>query len=220
MFASHLETPFGAIVLSLVASSGEIAPDTKPTLRSLPDGQLVSWSSPLLTAELLLVALQPELPEGMQVSASHAAVWRVQARAVIEGLTFEARWAPSAHPPNGGPSSGQALNAITWSDESTELSLGAPDAEGLLRYKSAGVGLPGTWRTLLDVNDPSNVRIEDYLSDGLRLRLPGLQEFEIGHTHFAVAWADADKQEDAPWFAVDLGSVVIRQCLDRMSNER
>jgi hypothetical protein len=54
------------------------------------------------------------------------------------------------------------------------------------------------------VDDPSSVVIEEYLRDGLSIRLPELRPAEIAQLHFAVAWADRTRQSDAPWFAVDV----------------
>jgi hypothetical protein len=220
MFASYFDTPFGKIDLSLLASPNSGRTEASPARRALRGAELVSWSAAHVDADLLLLALQPELPAGLAVTHCHAAVWRVRAHTSVDACTFEARWARTASPPDGGPSSGQFLNALTWSDDLTELSLGAPDAEGLVSYERAGIGLPAAWAGLLSVDDPASVSIEDYLSDGLRLRLPGLQPHESATIHFAVAWADAAANEDAPWFAVDIGPPVIRSCLDRMSNER
>jgi hypothetical protein len=219
MFAAYFDTPFGAINLSFASGQNAAITEAPPTLRSFPDAQLFSWSSAQLNADLLLVALAPELPPAMEVAHCHAAVWCVRAHTDLDACTFEARWAPTASPPDGGPSSGQFLNALTWSDDSTEVSLGAPDAEGLLGYQRAGIGLPTAWRELLSAEDPASVSIEDYLADGLRLRLPRLRPHETATMHFVVAWADAVKDEDAPWFAVDLAPAVIRSCLDRMSKE-
>jgi hypothetical protein len=155
----------------------------------------------------------------MEVEACRVALWEVRARAATGPCVFEARWAAGVTPPEGGPSSGQRLNALTWWRGPVTLALGAPDAEGLLHYGAAGVALPAGWRAAVDVPDPAALSIEAYTATGLQLRLPGLAPGEAAYLHFAVAWAERAEHEDAPWFAVDLGPEAIRGCLARMSAE-
>jgi hypothetical protein len=94
------------------------------------------------------------------------------------------------------------LAAVAWNLPELELLLGAPDAEGLLQSKNTPLGLPSAWRALIDVDDPSMVFIEDFLSDGLRLQLPGLAPGEVAQAHFVVAWAP-ENDDAAAWLAVD-----------------
>ena len=140
----------------------------------------------------------------MAVQGCVAAVWRIHAKGPIGEWTFDARWAPGSVRAEGGPSSGQGLVASTWYHGPTVVSVGAPDAEGLANYERAGLSLPITWQALVGVDDLSQVFIEEYLPDGLRLRLPELRSGEVGQVHFAVAWADAAAHEDASWFAIDV----------------
>jgi hypothetical protein len=215
----YFDTPFGHIELSFSTNSVRTASEADVFISSPPDGRVFSWTGAPVHAELLIARAWPELPPGLAVESCYVAVWHVRARVPTAPCAFDARWAAGARPPRGGPTSGQALNALTWSNESIELSLGAPDAEGLAGYHRAGIPLPTAWRELLDVDDLTRVQVEDYFTDGLRLRLPGLSPGESACAHFAVAWANA-ANKDAPWFAVDLGPPIVRLYLDQMSNER
>jgi len=220
MAGSFVTTPFGRLDFSfqagLVRAGG--APETVRS--ATPDGRILGWLFPEFDAQLLLAPLSSQLPPGMTVTASLVAVWRILALAEIGPCVFEATWAPAVNLPDGGPDSGQALNALTWGNESVELSLGAPDAEGLVRYDKVGVQLPRSWRTLLQTQDLTTIHIEDYFANGLRVRLPSLIRGETAHMHFAVAWADPPTGDPASWFAVDVGANSLRPLLDRMSNER
>lgn len=202
--AAALETPLGAIDLSFSAGAAHVGGLAQVAFRVGSRARVLVWDLPQLRAELLVVALHPELPPGMAVDGCRAGLWRVRADIDLDECAFGACWAAGRVPSIGGPSSGQMLAALTWRDGHVEVSLGAPDAEGLGAYERAGLGLPVSWRTMVLVEDPPLVVIEEYLPDGLRLRLPGLRAGEVGQMHFAVAWTDAGAQRDAPWFAVDI----------------
>jgi hypothetical protein len=199
-----IESPLGVIELSLAVDAvrvGGLAPDT---FEIGAEARVLVWDLPELRAELLITPVTPDLPPGATVAGCVGALWRVQATSAVNTCIFDARRAAGGIRAAGGPASGQALAAFTWDDQRTEVSLGTPDAEGLGRYEHAGLQQPAAWRSLVGVEDPTLVFIEEFLPDGLRVHLPGVGAREVGQTHFAVAWADLTQDDDASWFAVDL----------------
>jgi len=206
-----LDTPLGAIDLVLAtegATVGGVAPSSYVVAR---DVGILLWETSLLRAELLLAPIVADVPKYMKIDGGQTAVWRIRAAVALRTITFEARWRGGNAPLDGGPSSGQGLVALTWHHEHLELSLGAPDAETLAGQERAGMQMPRAWHALIDTNDPSAVVIEEYLRDGFRLQLPALEAGEVAQLHFAVAWADAANQSDAPWFAVNLSPARLTQ---------
>jgi hypothetical protein len=210
MMGAFFTTPFGRLDLSARAGQKQIGGAPKSLGSLEPDGHILSWLVPEFDAELVIAPLPTQLPPTMTVTASRVAIWRILALADVGPLVFSARWAPDAMVPSGGPDSGQALNALTWGTESIELSLGAPDAEGLIRYEETGVQFPQSWRSLLETDDLTTVHVEDYFADGLSIRLPSLRRGETAHMHFAVAWTDAPTDDAASWFAVDVGADALQ----------
>ena len=198
-----LQTPFGTIDLT-VEFSDKIVGHRADESWEIPSGsRVLVWTNECLRAELLLGAVDVDLPPGMAVSGCHAAVWRLRARAEISSCRFIAAW--TAHlTASGGPDSGEGLAAQSWDDGETTVTLGTADADWLERCGPAWKTFPASWSSLLNVDDPSNVIIEDYLPDGLALDLPELTAGEGGQIHFVVAWAPTWNEDSATWYAVDL----------------
>ena len=93
------------------------------------DLHAVGWLFSEFEAELLLAPVTSPVPPDMTISAGHTAL-RVRALTDIGPCVFDAKWAPRANVPEGGPDSGQALNAMTWGNESVEpgcLTIVEPD---------------------------------------------------------------------------------------------
>ena len=212
--AADIVTPLGTIELSLAGGAIRVAGIAPATLRVSTHARVHVWDHPDFRAELLVATINPEVPPSLVVAGCQVGLWRVRAVTEIDRCVFDAVWRAGSTPAEGGPSSGQGLAALTWSVGRLEVSLGAWDAEAMAWNARAGFSLPTAWRAVIDVDDPSNVIIEEYLNDGLRLRLPGLCPGELGQVHFAAAWADTAAQSSAAWFAVDLSAGQILTVLE------
>lgn len=210
--AAAFQTPLGAIDLS-VSADGIRCGDLAPLVYNVAThAHVLVWDAPALRAELLLAPLPADLPEGETVEAGEAAVWRVRATEPVLACAFEARWRDGRAPAAGGVDGGEGLVALTWEHEGLELSLGAPNAESLAFHERAGTIMPEAWHTLMAVDDPSSVFIEEYSPDGLRLQLPGLRAGEVAQLHMAVAWAERT-EEPSTWRAVNVGRVSLAQVI-------
>jgi hypothetical protein len=216
MSAPFVETPMGRIEFVLAVGPVSLDGPSDEVTRDISGIEWYAWRRPPLHARLTIVPFAPELPAGMRTSGAFIALWELRAQAATGPCLLEARWTTDVAIPHGGPSSGQYLNAVAWSQGNLTIALGGPDAAALLRYAAAGIQLPMSWRVAVDVPNPEAVSLEEYTAAGLRLRMPALGAGEVAYLHCAVAWANSADQEEAPWFAVDVSPEALRQCIAQM----
>jgi hypothetical protein len=131
------------------------------------------WSADGGQVELLLTRPALALPEGMRVDGAVAAVWRV--RPTTDGV-FDATiaWNGDTAPTNGGPESGENLDAQSWTDGRTCVMLGLPDYRLGTSYR------------------PDGFRVSRRLERGIN-----------AESHVVCAWVAEPRRDDSVWFAVD-----------------
>ena len=112
-------------------------------------GRLFHWETDLFRAEFLLTPLAPSLPKGMQVDGYWACVWRVKAAADANALEFRCEWESDCIWTEGGPSSGEWLDAQTWDDGKVQVTVGTEDPESLASRATRGDLLPTRWAKTL-----------------------------------------------------------------------
>jgi hypothetical protein len=204
-------TPFGRIVHRL--ETGAFVTELATFhVRASDQTSVLVWQFADATAELLLYHPTLNLLPGEAVTDCVAALWRVRADRLIDECRFECRFEQGSSPGKAGYEGSQAIAACSWQRSGIEVMLAAPDAEGLLGYKRTPLGLPRSWAALIDVAEPFDVAIEEYLPDGLRLTLPEVHPGETGQVHFALAWASTT-QEAALWHAVHVTPITLRKDL-------
>lgn len=204
----RIRTPFGEMASYAVMASLD-------TLSTLPDEQRVlssgaewrSWSTGSARAELLVAPYSPHLPEGRVVLGCQAILWRLRALTHVTRPTFACQWGDLPADADGGPDSGEGLDALTWQLNSARLSLGTEDGEYLRARATKGSLMPARLATEL------NASTVHYLADGLSVPLPSLQPSELVQLHFIVAWTSPGGPDLADtWFAVDQpASTVLTQ---------
>jgi hypothetical protein len=200
---ARLATPFGDVSLSVVLDGTAIGGGATPAYCLGPEARLLVWETSAYRVELVVTTPPPAALRGPPVVGAALALWRVRAEVPVAECMFTARWTTGRPPGPGGPACGEFFAAATWQAGDTEVTLGAPDAEGLSEYERLGVVLPATWRALLHDASPTMTFVEDFPEDGLLLRLPALAPGEVAHSHVSVAWADAGPDDAASWFGAD-----------------
>ena len=203
-----LDAEFGGIVI------GDLK--TSSSYRLELDGYLFNWTLDGVIAELLLCRPRFTLPEGMSVTDCWAGMWRLRATAAAlpgERPEFSCRWEPGYQWTEGGPNSGEGLDAQTWENADALVTVGTADCDWLSGQAKRGLQ-PPRWTDILGWNysgitpDAATGRIDPvvYLGDGFRLVLPELSADETCQVQFVVAWAPntGDERVDAStWYAVD-----------------
>ncbi len=212
--AAAIDTPLGVIDLRFDAVDSGVGGVAEATRRVAPHAHVLVWELPTVYAELLLTDLPVDWMTDMTATRCIAGLWRVQPVVGIDGCVFSARWRDGRTPRNRDSASGEDLAGLTWDDGETAVTLGAPDASGLRWQPKEGYTHPVAWRTLL-AGDVHTIQIEEYLDDGIRLRLPAVRAGEVAQAHFAVAWADAATSYYAPWYFVDASAGYILKAAAR-----
>ncbi len=165
----HTPDTLGATA-SIPTPLGEICFDAEVdgvTLFTLPPeggyllpggGHLLRWSSESFVAELLLCrpVVEPWIPPQSAVGSitdRWAGMWRLRALAPISLGAFSCEWGPEYRWREGGPNSGQWLDALTWDDGQVMVTMGTQDGEALANRARMGDGLPSRWASELDSLD-------------------------------------------------------------------
>jgi hypothetical protein len=154
-----------------------------------------------------VIPFAPNLTEPLAVVGATALVLRVGSADATPPVTL--RVALEGDAERGGPASGQFLDAFTWIADGTELSLGTQDNEYLADRAECGLGVPPrlaeSWRTATPIA---------LLPAGFEVQVPALAPAEALALCFAVAWAAATPaNEDATWFAVNLGQPALARLI-------
>ena len=214
----EIVTPLGTLTLD-AEFDGILIGDLKPsaTYQLERGGHLFSWTLDGFTAELLLCRPQFSLPAGMAVDDCWAGMWRLRTSVSGERPEFSCIWVHGSHRAAVGPDSGEGLDAQSWEDGPTRVTIGTVDAELMARYASDGL-LPPRWADLLGwsfgstMPDPGTGKIDPvvYQENGFRIILPILEAGEKCQVQFVVAWssrsdeiAEAWANDRSTWRAVD-----------------
>ena len=171
-----VDTPLGRLGLHLVTDAGPVAPDA--TFATAGGRAACVWAE-AAPARVELVLAEPALalPPGVAVAGAVAAVWRMRATGSGETtVRLRCDWAEGATWTAGGPDGGENLDAQTWTDGRTKVTVGLPDLGGATAYRRDG--------------------FEVAVAVG-----PGGAVFQ---THFACAWGPDVPDDAATWFAADL----------------
>jgi hypothetical protein len=197
-------TPLGVFHLDLQIAGMSLNSDDWQVY-SLPHGpQLFVSMTGLFSAALLLTPVHPELPEGLQITASYAAMWRIRAERFLADYAVSCRWTPESEHLPGSPCNGQGLEAQEWSDGQTSLTLGTQNLWAMLAYQGSGGVVPPHWAETVWSERSEESRFAEHLPDGFVVRPLALQSGEVVQIQFVLAWAPEPDGDTACWFAVDL----------------
>lgn len=209
----EIVTPLGILTFG-AEFDGIVIGDLKPSsaYHLEPGGYLFNWTLDGIVAELLLCRPHVSLAEGMSVTDCWAGMWRLRATTAAtssnERPEFVCRWESGYQWTEGGPNSGEGLDAQTWENAETIVTVGTADCEWLSGHAQQGI-LPPRWADLLGWNyDGATGKIDPvtYLKDGIQVILPELNRGEMCQIHFVVAWSPStgDEQADiSTWYAAD-----------------
>lgn len=169
---------------------------------STPLGELtgyIDYSGPLeILAELEVSA--PVLPAHMKVSECRIFKWKLKATEDRSSFKAVCKFKPTTKV-DGGPESGEYLDAQGWASEKHILSLGTDDSE-YLNFRANKNIIPKRFAT----NNPDGLSWVNYIDNGLEIEVPNLLKNEHIELRFSVAWKNKDptKEDISTWYAVDL----------------
>lgn len=200
-------SPMGSVQTSIESLSTLLSiSNAKTCLRVGTQARLFSWSHPLMDAELFARRFVADLPADFPQADVLGMVWRIKAKIDLPQFKVEAEIQGNSNI-KGTPDTGECLDAMTWMDEKTHLTLGTEDAEALAGRAEIGSWFPQryqTWLKALCEGRESTAKYPVvYGERGLSVLLPNLQNGEILQIHFVAAWARPDQDKPASWFAAD-----------------
>ena len=158
---------------------------------------------PFATAavELLFCPLMSEFAPGRSVDECWGCVLRVLSKVDSVGLLYRAAWAEEVPLLDGGGNCGEHMEAQTWNDGVTEVSLGTPDEEGLVGQ--VGWELPQRWGDPLRAPGAWGRHVFGVGCRGIQIVPPLLRRGEACELYFKLAWCRCQKKSEETWFAVD-----------------
>jgi hypothetical protein len=127
-------TPLGRLLLELEVAGLPIPPTATFTVG---DRSVTVWAAPV-RFEVLLAPAPIALPSGMAVAGAWAAVWRIGNAEPDRPLVLKCLWAGTVGWTDVGPESGENLEAQTWTDRRTRVTVGLPDYQTAITYRRDG----------------------------------------------------------------------------------
>jgi hypothetical protein len=204
-FEYLLETPAGLLKTGFECECHCISGESV-VLQGADDHSSLRKEEAGLSAELVVGPLEPHLPPGMKVDFCVAAIWRIGAKVHLANLRFWCERIQSEGEEDGGPSSGEGLDAIDWQVGDLVLSVGTEDGEYLGRRAAHADGMPSRL-----VGELHYGTVE-YEPNSLTVPLSGADKLEVIEIQFIVAWAPglASGEFVSTWFAVDQWHKFVR----------
>lgn len=151
--------------------------------------QVESACVPMSGVSILIAPLQPKIPPGMSVSACYAVVLTINVPNPVLDLKFQALLEPISIV-SSGASTGEALEAQEWNNQSHVMLVGTEDREYLGKRLPHNIIFPEAPFT--------------YSPEALSIHIAQIPSGQQLSLHFIVAW-NALPEIVAPscWFAVD-----------------
>lgn len=207
-----LRTPIGTLVTHVVCGDVSTQGARPEQAFRVPSGALLNrFVRSAWVAELLVGPVKPRTPGSLEIAGCLAAIWRIRAIERCGPCRICCSWSKLPDGAEGGPNSGEGLDAITWEVGSFALSLGTEDGE----FLSGRAGRDGSVPARLALE----LRIDtvEYVETGLVVPFSGLEPAEGLQVQFVVAWGDRDTA-NLTWLAVEQDpSNLLNQLLDPLS---
>ena len=180
----RVDTPLGPVTFAVQAGTTALSGKPDTTWRLANGTLLHRWRRRAFDLELLLGPMDAQIPDHFPAVTLWAAAWRLEARHALPASAITAGLTPASPDIEGGPDSGEHLDAVTLANANAVMSIGGPDDE-VLEHWGSECG-------------------PRYLNDHtLRWQLPAMAHSETAELTIAVAWSEPT-EEPATWMAVDI----------------
>lgn len=159
----------------------------------------LDYSGPLESLAEVEVSA-PILPAHLKISECRIFKWKIKATEDRSSFKAICKFEPNCKV-DGGPESGEHLDAQGWESEKHILSLGTDDGE-YLNFRAEKNILPKRFAT----QNPDGLSWVNYVDNGLEIEVPDLLKNEYIELRFSIAWKEKEQNENdvSTWFAVDL----------------
>ncbi|WP_204400616.1 hypothetical protein [Alkaliphilus hydrothermalis] len=197
---NKIVTPLGEILLDIEFINFNISDINYSTCCNINGkGYITGWYTDVFEAELLICRPKLNLPSHMKVDDCYSAMWRLKVKENSLKCKFCTRWVGNYRWTSGSANSGEGLDAQTWENEKTIITLGTQDGEKIMSRKQKEDKMPIKFDSDIDMYS-----FIQYENSGLSIEIDELIPNETCQVHFAVAWANKINNDISTWLAVDL----------------
>jgi hypothetical protein len=148
----------------------------------------------------------------MVVDGCWVLVSRVRAIKSVANVRFTIEWVSGYSWAEGGPETGENLDAQTWSDGKVKASVGTEDGDRLAQRAGCDDWMPDRLQEELSVTQRDGpVR---HTETSLTVTLPSLHAGECCQVHFVVAWGADTVDDCSTWYAVEVPSQNLSALFD------
>jgi len=198
-----IETPLGAITSSLAVDSHLLTFENASHFYSLEtDGFAARWELSSGVAEVVISRPSLIREDWEEITDCWAFLWRFKTLQPVKKLIVEGSWMSGYAWSDGGPDSGQNLDAQTWDDGQTTVSLGTEGDDALFVRAEANDWLPQ--RFVHQSTDEYTLSLVRYLDKGLAIDFGKVFPNELVQAHFVVAWSPYNAESMGTYNAVEL----------------
>jgi hypothetical protein len=207
--AQEIETPLGSITSGMSIDSTPVTTSSPSTSLMLQDdGWCQQWVTPQGTVAQLCCRPTMLRAYWEQVQDCWAILWRAHFTHAVEQVICETTWISQVSNYEGGPDSGEGLEAQTWYTPTTILSLGTEGEDMLFIRAQGNDRLPQ--RLLTHARPELGILpLVQYNEQGLSIMFTELEADEEIQVHFVIAWSNNTPDSIATWNAVNLSASQI-----------
>lgn len=197
-------TPLGTLQTGLTA--GERRMPSQPT--PADPGTPMVFEGAGLRAQCLVEPCAPDLPDGMRIAGGCRVKWTFDALRAAAPAAVSWVWAEDRLWTDGGASSGQYFDGMTYSNDRHAATIGTRDGDWLAHAAAEGSHVPRRFEEEIDL-EFYMLHWVRYRGEGLVVNVPALEKGERIEVFLSAAWRDREPDEDegadaSTWFAADL----------------
>jgi hypothetical protein len=198
-------TPLGVVESFATIDGIRLIGANATAIRELSAGGVAAaWELPQCRVEVILC--RPVMPVDVrepEVGGYWAWLWRVQADQHIANLRFVGMLVPNSSAIDGGADSGENLDAQTWDDGITTLTLGTEDDRALARRASGDEWMPKRYLYTKRYDPAWGLLLIEYFPFSLHVNIGAVDAGDQVQVQFVVAWARYDEESIATWDAAE-----------------
>jgi hypothetical protein len=193
---NYITTPLGKVIFEAYVGNKTLLLNDfdKKSYKLANGGCLISYANSNVILELALCEPTIRLPEHMDVEKVFGIVWRI--KPLTENIRCKFITNIDIKKVNGGPDSGEDLDAITWDVDQYRATLGTQDNIAIVRRSINNDFMP---------NGIHDYEVVHYLNNELQVYIPNLIKNDISQVHFVLSWTKRKDEDDvSTWFAADM----------------
>ncbi|KNY25922.1 hypothetical protein [Pseudobacteroides cellulosolvens] len=204
---NQVVTPLGKVCFSLKLGKTDLADFTSAFTNKKGD-YVFGWYSDSFDVELLICSPKLHLADNMHVEGCRAAIYRILLHDKELACEFSANWCSDYLWTDGGPDSGEHLEAQTCENDYYVVSIGTQDGEMLHSRAMNNEMMPAILNSSVDP-----LALVECSSTGLLVPIERVFLNQVCQVHFVVAWTPKKPDDVSTWYAVDMSHREFPGCL-------